>query len=80
MRVVKVVKHMAPLTFPRMTNCISNIAESAVSYLSLQEAEVGGTAVPEPFDVRTEHAIEARALHFEEAAEVGTELGVPDGE
>ena len=50
-------------------------AESTLSSLSLQEAEVGGTAVPEPFDVKTEHA-----LNFEEAAKVGTEFGVPDGE
>ena len=43
-----------------------------------QEAEVGGVKVPEPFDVRTEHAVEARMLSFE-GAEVGAELDVPDG-
>ena len=50
-------------------------------FLSLcltQEAEVGGSSVPEPFDMRTEHAMEARALNFDEAAEVGTELGIPN--
>ena len=46
----------------------------------MQEAEVGGNSVPEPFDVRTEHAVEARALNFDETAEVGTELGVSNGE
>ena len=34
-----------------------------LSYLCrMQEAEVGGNAVPEPFDVRTEHAVEAGKL------------------
>ena len=42
---------------------------------------MGGVKVPEPFDVRTEHAVEARMLNFDgAAAEVGTELKVPDGE
>ena len=45
----------------------------------VQEAEVGNSSVPEPFDVRTEHAVEAKVLNFDEAAEVGTELGVPNG-
>ena len=45
----------------------------------MQEAEVGGVKVPEPFDVRTEHAVEARMLNFDGAAEVGAELEVPDG-
>lgn len=39
---------------------------------------MGGVKVPEPFDVRTEHAVEARMLSFE-GAEVGAELDVPDG-
>ena len=50
------------------------------SFNGLQEAEVGNNSVPEPFDVKTEHAVEARALNFDEAAEVGTELGVSNGE
>ena len=50
------------------------------SPLHMQVAEVGGNSIPEPFDVRTEHAVEARALNFDEASEVGTELGVSNGE
>ena len=46
----------------------------------VQEAEVGNSSVPEPFDVRTEHAEEARALNFDEATEVGAELGVSNGD
>ena len=46
--------------------------------LSLQEAEVGAP-VPEPFDVRTETAVEARMLTFDNGTEVGTELEVPQG-
>ena len=45
----------------------------------VQEAEVGNNSVPEPFDVRTEHTVEARALNYDEVAEVRTELGVPNG-
>ena len=43
-----------------------------------QEAEVGGKALPEPFDVRTEHATEAKMLNFD-TAEVGAELGEAEG-
>ena len=46
----------------------------------MQEAEVGNSSVPEPFDVRTEHAVEARALNFDEATEAGAELGVSNGD
>ena len=49
------------------------------SHPLVQEAEVGNDSIPEPFDVRTEHAVEARALNFDEAAEVGAELGVSNG-
>jgi hypothetical protein len=46
----------------------------------VQEAEVGNNSVPEPFDVRMEHAEEVRALTFDEATEVGAELGVSNGD
>ena len=36
-------------------------------YMYLQEAEVGGAKVPEPFDVRTETAEEAGSLSVEPA-------------
>lgn len=37
----------------------------------LQEAEVVGVVVPEPFDVRTEHAVDAAALVFDNPATHG---------
>ena len=36
--------------------------------------------MPEPFDVRTEHAVEAKVLNFDSGAEVGSELGVAEGQ
>lgn len=38
------------------------ISSELVECLLLQEAEVSGQAVPEPFDVRTEEGLEAGAL------------------
>ena len=63
-----------------LTLTLLNISCLSSPPLCVQEAEVGNSSVPEPFDVRTEHAVEARALNFDEATEVGAELGVSNGD